>query len=254
MNTLIQNSGQSFYCWPVRYCKNRFLFIIRQRNPGYYNPRIIPGSTGLGKKSRQIKIGNVVIKPLTPELWPDFEELFGPRGAYGGCWCMYWRITRKEFEACQGEKNRRAFKKIVNSDVITGLLGYIDNRAVDWCSVAPRGQFASLDRSRVLKRIDDKEVWSIVCFFIRKGWRNQGLMLSMIRGTVEYVRRMGGDIIEAYPSVTTNPNAHPATLYMGVPRIYRQAGFREIARPSRSKLVMRYVVDQRKNDGAGRHP
>lgn len=203
----------------------------------------------MAKKNRQIKIGNVVIKPLTPALWPDFEELFGPRGAYGGCWCMYWRITRKEFETCQGEKNRRAFKKIVNSGGIAGLLGYIDKQAVGWCSLAPREQFASLERSRVLKRIDEKQVWSIACFFIRKGWRNQGLMLAMIRGAIDYVGQMGGDIIEAYPSVITNPNAHPATLYMGVPDIYRQAGFREVARPSRSKLFMRYEVGRRSGDG-----
>jgi hypothetical protein len=41
------------------------------------------------------------VHPLTPERWADFERLFGPRGAYGGCWCMYWRITRSTIEEAQ---------------------------------------------------------------------------------------------------------------------------------------------------------
>lgn len=31
--------------------------------------------------------------PVTPDRWGDLERLFGPLGAVGGCWCMYWRKT-----------------------------------------------------------------------------------------------------------------------------------------------------------------
>ena len=64
------------------------------------------------------------IHPLTPERWSDFEELFGPRGAYGGCWCMWWRTTRKEFEGCQGEKNRQAMKALVEG-MIRGAVDFV---------------------------------------------------------------------------------------------------------------------------------
>lgn len=194
------------------------------------------------RKTKQIKIENLEIKPLTPALWPDFEELFGPRGAYGGCWCMWWRVTRKEFESCQGEKNRRAFRKIVDSGKVTGLLGYLGNQAVGWCSVAPREQFSSLERSRILKRIDDKDVWSIVCFYIKKGYRKHGLTLNFIRGAIEYASWQGGEIIEAYPTVIRTSEAPPVSIFMGILDVFKQAGFREVARPSRSKVVMRYVI------------
>ena len=101
--------------------------------------------------------------PLTAERWADFEELFGPKGAYGGCWCMWWRLSRREFEDQQGEGNRRAMKAIVESGHVPGILGYLDGKPVAWCSVSPREQYASLNRSRILKRIDDTPVWSIVC-------------------------------------------------------------------------------------------
>ncbi len=94
-------------------------------------------------------------RPLTPALWGDFERLFGPKGAYGGCWCMWWRITRGQFEQLQGEGNRQAMQNIVESGEVPGILLYDDGDPVGWCSVAPRDRFAALQRSRVLKPIDD---------------------------------------------------------------------------------------------------
>ncbi|MEJ2053574.1 MAG: hypothetical protein P8X42_06605, partial [Calditrichaceae bacterium] len=115
-----------------------------------------------------IKVDDLIVKPLVSSNWPDFEELFGPRGAYGGCWCMWWRLSRKEFEAGQGQKNHDAMKHLVDVGKITGLLAYKDDKPCGWCSVAPRNEFSSLERSRVLKRVDDEPVWSLVCFFIEK--------------------------------------------------------------------------------------
>jgi hypothetical protein len=90
-------------------------------------------------------------QPLTPELWDDFETLFGSRGAYGGCWCMWWRTTRKEFEHNQRTGNRQAMKTIVDSGKIPGILAYHQGKPVGWCSVAPREHYSSLERSPVLK-------------------------------------------------------------------------------------------------------
>ena len=81
---------------------------------------------------------HLVCQPLTAERWSDFVELFGERGAYGGCWCMWWRLTRREFEQGQGEVNRQRMKAIVDSGRIPGILAYLQGKPVGWCSVAPR--------------------------------------------------------------------------------------------------------------------
>jgi len=120
-------------------------------------------------KTGQAKNLNLEFHPVTPKRWTDFETLFGAKGACGGCWCMLWRLTRKEFEQQKGEANRQAMKTIVESGEIPGLLAYSEKQPVAWCSVAPRENFPALERSRVLKKIDDKPVWSISCFFIHKG-------------------------------------------------------------------------------------
>jgi GNAT superfamily N-acetyltransferase len=181
--------------------------------------------------------------PLTGERWSDFEELFGPHGAYGGCWCMWWRLTRREFEQQQGEGNRQAMKAIAESGEVPGILAYSEGIAVGWCSVAPRERYGSLERSRVLKRLDDTPVWSIVCLFVAKAMRGQGVAEQLIRGAVEYVRTQGGQVVEAYPTQPRKGQLAPVSSFMGVPTIFERLGFVECARPSKSKIIMRYVLD-----------
>jgi GNAT superfamily N-acetyltransferase len=182
------------------------------------------------------------IHPLTRERWSDFEKLFGKRGAYGGCWCMWWRVTRATFEKQQGEGNKKAMQEIVNSDEVPGIIAYSDGEPVGWCSVAPRESYASLNRSRVLKRLDEKPVWSIVCFFIAKEHRSKGLTTKLVEAAIEYVRRQGGLIVEAYPTLAKSERMPPTSSYMGLPQMFEQAGFVECSRPSKSKVVMRFTI------------
>jgi GNAT superfamily N-acetyltransferase len=181
--------------------------------------------------------------PLTPDRWDDFVALFGEHGAYGGCWCMWWRLKRREFEEQQGEANQRAMRAIVNSGEIPGIIAYRDEKPVGWCGVAPREQFGSLERSPVLKRLDDRPVWSIVCFYIARGYRGQRIGEQLVRGAVEYVRDQGGSIVEAYPVNPRSDKVPPVSSFMGLPAMFERAGFVECSRPSKSKIIMRYFID-----------
>ncbi len=181
--------------------------------------------------------------PLTKKRWLDFEELFGRRGAYGGCWCMWWRLARREFEAGQGEGNRRAMKAIVDAGVVPGILAYAGRKPVGWCSVAPREQYGTLERSRVLKRLDDEPVWSVVCFFIHKDYRREGVGQALIEAAVRYVKSKGGKVVEAYPTRPRKKQLPPVSSFMGVPAMFAKAGFEECARPSPSRVIMRCYID-----------
>ena len=90
---------------------------------------------------------SIEIHPLSPERWKDLEKLFGPRGAYGGCWCMYWRVARSEFKAGQGKGNQRALHRIVDDGGVPGVLAYRGREAVGWCSIAPRSRARSPPRT-----------------------------------------------------------------------------------------------------------
>ena len=180
--------------------------------------------------------------PLTPERWRDFEHLFGKRGATGGCWCMWWRLTASEFNANKGEPNRRAMKKIVDSGRVPGILAYHDGGVMGWCSVAPREEFPRLERSRILKPVDDRPVWSVVCFYVAKSRRRAGVASKILRAAAEYVKGRGGRILEGYPVDTSGRDMPDVFVYHGLADLFRAAGYKEVARRSRTRPIMRYVV------------
>ena len=181
------------------------------------------------------------IHPLTPERWPDFETLFGPRGAYAGCWCMWWRLPRKEFTRLQGAGTHAALKGIVDSGAPTGLLAYRDGQPVGWIAVAPREDYSSLENSRTLKRVDDQPVWSITCFFINRKVRRRGLTAALIEAACAHAARLGARIIEAYP-VETGEKAPPVSTYMGKITTFRNAGFVEVARFTPRQPILRKTL------------
>ncbi|MCL6451648.1 MAG: GNAT family N-acetyltransferase [Acetobacteraceae bacterium] len=174
--------------------------------------------------------------PVTPDRWKDLEMLFGERGACAGCWCMWWRLPRSQWVRQRGEANRRALKQLVDSGEIPGILAYSQGRPVGWCSVSRREAFASLERSRVLKRIDDQPVWSVVCFFVDRAFRRRGLTAALLKAAVEFVRSQGGKTVEGYPLATEEGGI---SSFMGVASAFRAAGFVEVAQPTKRRYVMR---------------
>jgi GNAT superfamily N-acetyltransferase len=190
------------------------------------------------------KFKSLTFHPLTPDRWDDFETVFGPRGATGGCWCMWNRLTNAEFEAQKGEGNRGLMKGIVESGHVPGILAYDGDEPVGWCSIGPRDEFPRFDRSRIFKRIDDQPVWSITCFFIPRGHRHKGVMTHLLKGAVEYAVSQGAKIIEGYP-VEPKKDSYPDTFaWHGLAASFRKAGFKEVARRSQTRPFMRYYVEE----------
>lgn len=180
--------------------------------------------------------------PVTKDRWLDFEALFGERGACGGCWCMLWRLTRKEFESQKGAGNRRAMKAIIAAGKIPGILAFSRGTPVAWCSVAPREHFPALKRSRILKPVDEKPVWSITCFFVDRQFRRKGLSSKMIAAAVDYVKKQGAEIVEAYPVEPRKDKMPDVFAWTGLASAFIKAGFKECARRSETRPIMRFYI------------
>lgn len=178
--------------------------------------------------------------PLTAARWADFERLFGPNGACGGCWCTWWRISRSDYSRLSYDEKKNITRTLVHNGKVPGLIAYVDGIPAGWVAIAPRSEFPTLDRSRVLARVDDAPVWSINCFFIERHYRRQGLMKGLIRAAVDYARSQGAEIVEAYP-LDPAGKTDSGSLYYGVAEIFRQAGFVEVARRSPHHPVMRMI-------------
>jgi GNAT superfamily N-acetyltransferase len=190
-------------------------------------------------------------KPVTIEQWYDLQSLFGPRGAVGGCWCMWWRIKRSEFENQKGEENRQSMQAIIVSGEVPGLLAYRrgsqnDDKGtpVGWCSLAPRETFPVFERSRILKPVDDQPVWSLVCFFVAKNYRRQGVNGFLLEAAIDYASRQGAKILEGYPVDPKKDSAPDPFVYTGLASAFRRAGFIEVERRSETRPIMRYYIQK----------
>jgi GNAT superfamily N-acetyltransferase len=203
--------------------------------------RSVTKKAGKGKSEKTVGL-KLSFHPLTLNRWRDLEELFGERGACGGCWCMWWRLSRSEFEQGKGKKNKAALKRIVRSGEVPGILAYVEGRPIAWCSVGPRETFSALERSRVLKRIDDKPVWSVVCLFVDKASRKKGVSVEILKAAIEYAKKKGAKIVEGYPIEPKRGRWPDAFVWTGVPSAYLKAGFKEVHRGSSTRPIMRYFI------------
>jgi GNAT superfamily N-acetyltransferase len=181
--------------------------------------------------------------PATEEKWKDIEKLFGARGACAGCWCMWWRSARSEFNKQKGEGNKKALKKIVKSNEVPGILAYDNREPVGWCAVSPRSSYSGLERSRILRPVDDNPVWSVVCFFIAKPYRRKGVTVNLLKAAVKQAEKCGAKIIEGYPVEPKKSGLIPDVFaWSGIASAFVKAGFKEVARRSAGRPIMRYYL------------
>ena len=194
----------------------------------------------------------IEIAPVTPERWDDLADLFQRKGPRGGkpvtdsCWCMWWRARTGD-----RERNKRAMEALVREGREPGLLAYEAGVAVGWVSVGPREEFEQLVRSRTYRPpADERGVWSLVCFYVPRSLRRQGVMERLIQASVEHARARGAAVVEAYP---VDPDS-PSYRYMGFVPVFERAGFEHVGRAGTRRHVMRLRVGDRPGDEARREP
>ena len=176
------------------------------------------------------------IRPLTPDLWPALEDLFGAKGACNGCWCMYWRIGAA-YRKRPSARNKSAFQEIVKTGPPPGLIAFDGNRAVGWCQLTPRDALPWLDRTSRLKRVDDLPVWSLSCFYVRIGYRRKGVTSALIAAALKAAKRANAPALEAYP---LDADKTPSASGTGYATTFARAGFKTVACHTPPRPIMRH--------------
>jgi GNAT superfamily N-acetyltransferase len=197
------------------------------------NIRVLCIRKGLRYTDRTVRMLELAIHPVTPTRWPALEDLFGEKGACGGCWCMYWRIGNAYRRRPQ-DANRADLHKEVNEGPPPGLLAFDGKVAVGWCQLTPRRLLPWLDRA--WQRIDEEPVWSISCFYIRKGYRRRGISSALIDAAIKAARKAGAPALEAYP---LDGHLSPSASCTGYVSTFLRAGFKVVGRRSRARPIMR---------------
>jgi GNAT superfamily N-acetyltransferase len=178
----------------------------------------------------------LIVRPLTTDLWPAFEDLFGDSDVCNRCWCMYWRIGAA-YRKRPGETNKAAFQEIVKNGPPPGLLAFDSDVAVGWCQLTPREQVPELDRAWRLKRVDDLPVWSISCFYVRKGYRKRGITSLLVDAALKAAKKAGAPALEAYP---LDRNLSPSSTSTGLVSTFERAGFKTVACRVPPRPIMRH--------------
>lgn len=156
---------------------------------------------------------------------------------------MLWRLSRKDMDAGMGEGNRRAMQQIFDSGHVPGLVAYHDGEAIGWIQIDRRSAFPRLENSRILKPVNDEEVWSVSCFMIDKRFRRQGASQALLKAGCAFARKQGARILEGYPIDTPRDKYPPVYAWTGFVGAFRDAGFVEVARRSETRPIMRRQLD-----------
>lgn len=130
-------------------------------------------------------------------------------------------------------------RQLVNKGRPQGLIASMNNEPVGWIAMAPRGDYMKLANARAFKRIDDKPVWSITCFFIKKQFRHIGLSQLLIKGAIDFAKKKKIKTLEAYPAIPYSENMPHPFLWVGVLSSFIKNGFRIVKQNSKSRAMVR---------------
>jgi GNAT superfamily N-acetyltransferase len=183
---------------------------------------------------------DIVCLPVTPQRLTDLDRFSRQHGKFRYCSCMRWRLTTTHYQRSTKESRVAALDELVHQGAPVGILAYIHNEPIGWCSVAPRESLVALERFRALPRLDSAPVWSVVCFYVSSKVRRHGITLALLRAAVAYASSQGAGIIEGYP---VEPGSRLYT-YMGSPATFLAAGFIDVTPAGSSRTIVRYIVAQ----------
>jgi GNAT superfamily N-acetyltransferase len=173
----------------------------------------------------------LAIRPLTPDRFLDLAALFKEGGDPKWCWCTYFRVRGRDWSNSTAAGNRAEMEKLAErDDPAPGLLAYRDGRGVGWVSLGPREDYERLATSKILARVDDMPVWSIVCFVVSRRARGQGVATELLAAAIDYARDHGVTMLEAYPVDTADGRVPAANAYHGPLPMFERAGFQVVER------------------------
>lgn len=201
----------------------------------------------------------IEVAPLTPNRWPDLEGLFRTSAVARMCWCMFWRLPSSDLARRKVPELRERLHELAAGDPAPGLIAYLDGRAVGWISVGPREDYVRLERSRTIPRVDDRPVWSVVCFVVSREARGRGVASALLDGALRYAAAHGARTVEGYPVDPGEAKIPASAGYTGLRSVFERAGF-SLVQVSGSKaggcprVIMRHELGEPPNDSRATVP
>jgi GNAT superfamily N-acetyltransferase len=188
----------------------------------------------------------IQIEEMTPRRWEDLEQLFGEKGACGGCWCMWWRIGKGEkWKHVKGPPAKKRLRTMIENRAVRGLIAYDQSAPIGWCTFGKRTDFPRLNRARTLQCADAERVACVPCFYVKNRYRKQGVSTALLKAAVQALSEEGETVVEGYPVKPTQPgnkNIPGAFVFTGTIPLFEKQGFALAGSPLPSKLRYRKTL------------
>jgi len=193
----------------------------------------------------------IVVVPANKASWEDLQAILGGVRCHAAqCHCQRFRIPSSEWRWVDDAERARRLREQTQcgkprSRTTSGLVAYVDDEPVGWCSIGPRPTYVQLMKTRMpwAGRYEDKDdhgVWAVTCFVTRTGYRLRGITYALARAAVDFARARGAHALEGYAMITEpGKEITWGELHVGSHRIFEAAGFEEVSRPSKRRIVMR---------------
>ena len=185
--------------------------------------------------------------PVTPSRFDDFADVINPNRRATHCWCLSHRLNPPEIEELGGGSREEAARALGRRKNPPGVVGYSDGVPVGWCSLGPRSDNPRLVRSKLIRPLDDLDVWSVICVVIRGGHRKQGHTTPLLEGAVAWAASRGAPAVEAYPVDAEGGRIDTTMAFVGTKQMFENAGFSVVGQTDamasqRPRLIMRRML------------
>ena len=187
----------------------------------------------------------IEVVPVGPDRWDDVVTIMGGPGEVG-CWCQAPRGVPVGYGKAEPGARETALRSQLGDEPPAGMLAYVDGDVAGWCGFGVRNRLPRLERSRTIPKVDDKPVWSILCFNVRVGFRRKGVAAALLEGVIDYARRSGAPGVEAYPIDPEGGRVDVNFGFVGVTPMFENAGFVRIVETDahsdrRPRILMRLM-------------
>ena len=193
----------------------------------------------------------IEVIPANKASWEDLQLLVGKARCHAAlCFCQRFKIAESAWRSVTDEERAHRLRDQTDcghpeSNTTTGLVAYVDGGPAGWCSVEPRTAYPYITDTRIAwkKRVEDKDddsVWAVTCFITRSGFRRRGITYAVARAAVDFARERGARAIEGYPMIMQpGEEITWGELHVGSRKVFADAGFSEVSRPTLRRVVMR---------------
>mgnify|MGYP003531253788 FL=1 len=194
--------------------------------------------------------GAIRVVPANEATWDELQTVL--TGAAHRCQCQrvrlgdhdWWHMPQEARASILAAETQCGDPR---AERTIGVVAYLGDEPVGWCAVDRRGVYGRLRGSPVpwngrAEDPDDPDVWAIACVIVRPGFRHEGLTYPLVAGAVEHARAQGARVIEGDPMLTGGAKLTWDELHVGPVGPFVAAGFEEVSRPTKRRVVMRLAL------------